>query len=45
LELGARFICHGADITMVKRGLEQIRSDCIPLGFKFDDPAEGRVAL
>ena len=25
LELGARFICHGADILMVKRGLEQIR--------------------
>jgi 4-hydroxy-2-oxoheptanedioate aldolase len=37
LELGARFFCYGADILMVKRGLEQIRADCLPLGFTFDD--------
>jgi len=45
LELGARFICHGADILMVKRGLEQIRTECAPLGFSFDGPAESRVKL
>jgi 4-hydroxy-2-oxoheptanedioate aldolase len=45
LELGARFICHGADILMVKRGLEQIRTDCTPLGFSFDDPTDNRVTL
>jgi 4-hydroxy-2-oxoheptanedioate aldolase len=45
LELGARFICHGADILMVKRGLEQIRAECAPLGFTFDGPAESRVKL
>jgi len=36
MEMGARFFCHGADILMVKRGLEQIRSDCQTLGFGFD---------
>jgi 4-hydroxy-2-oxoheptanedioate aldolase len=45
LELGARFICHGADILAVKRGFEQIRDDCSKLGFTFDDPVENRVAL
>jgi 4-hydroxy-2-oxoheptanedioate aldolase len=45
LELGARLICHGADILMVKRGLEQIRDECRPLGFTFDGPAESRVTL
>lgn len=37
MEMGARFICHGADILMVKRGLEQIRTECSALGFHFDD--------
>jgi 4-hydroxy-2-oxoheptanedioate aldolase len=37
LELGARFICHGADILMVKRGLEQIQQSYAPLGFSFDN--------
>ena len=37
LELGARFICHHADILMIKAGLEQIRRDFAPLGFSFDD--------
>ncbi len=45
LEMGARFICHGADILHVKRGLEQIRKDCLSLGFTFDGAAESRVKL
>jgi 4-hydroxy-2-oxoheptanedioate aldolase len=45
LAMGARFLCHDADILMVKRGLEQIRQDCQPLGFTFDAPAESRVKL
>jgi 4-hydroxy-2-oxoheptanedioate aldolase len=45
LELGARFICYGADILMVKRGMELIRDECTPLGFTFDDPLENRVCL
>ena len=45
LELGARFICYGADILMVKRGLEQIREECSSLGFSFDSSVESRVKL
>jgi 4-hydroxy-2-oxoheptanedioate aldolase len=45
LELGARMVCYGADILMVKRGLEQIRAECSELGFSFDGPAESRVKL
>jgi len=45
LALDARFICHGADILMVKRGFENIRNECRELGFTFDDPAGRRVAL
>jgi 2-keto-3-deoxy-L-rhamnonate aldolase RhmA len=41
LELGARFLCYGADIIMVKLGLEAIRRDFAPLGFTFDDKAAG----
>jgi len=37
LNLGARFICHGADIIMVKCGLEQIQQNYAPLGFTFDN--------
>lgn len=37
LELGGRFICHGADIIMVKRGLEQIQQNYAALGFTFDN--------
>lgn len=37
LKLGARFICHGADIVAVKRALEQIQSQYAPLGFTFDN--------
>lgn len=43
LERGARFICHGADILMVKRGLESIREQYAPLGITFDDWLSGLV--
>lgn len=33
---GARFLAHGADILMVKNGLEAIRRNFGPLGFSFD---------
>lgn len=36
LDLGASFITHGADILMVKNGLESIRERFGPLGFTFD---------
>ncbi|NOZ41090.1 MAG: aldolase [Planctomycetes bacterium] len=37
LELGARFICYGADILIIKQGFEQIQHDCEQLGFTFDN--------
>ena len=36
LQDGAQFICHNADIILVKNGLEKIRRDFAPLGFTFD---------
>lgn len=36
LDLGARFICHGADIVLLKNALETIRENMKPLGFTFD---------
>lgn len=45
LAMGARFICHNADILMVKRGLEEVRKACEPLGFTFDAPAVSRVIM
>jgi 4-hydroxy-2-oxoheptanedioate aldolase len=36
LDMGARFIAHGADIIMVKTGLEAIRESFAGLGFTFD---------
>ncbi|MSQ95996.1 MAG: aldolase [Gemmataceae bacterium] len=36
LDLGARFICHGADIIMVKTGLEEMQRRFAPLGFQFE---------
>jgi 4-hydroxy-2-oxoheptanedioate aldolase len=38
LALGARFICHSADILLVKAGLEAIRDRFEPLGFDFPTP-------
>ena len=35
LDMGARYIAHGADIIMIKRALEQIRQQFAPLGFAF----------
>jgi 4-hydroxy-2-oxoheptanedioate aldolase len=35
LDMGARFLAHGADILLVKRGLEQIQQQFAPLGFQF----------
>ncbi|MBP8260255.1 MAG: aldolase [Verrucomicrobia bacterium] len=37
LDMGARFICHNADILILKRGLEQIQEQYAPLGFVFDN--------
>jgi 4-hydroxy-2-oxoheptanedioate aldolase len=37
LDLGARFICHGCDILMVKSGMEQIQQRYAALGFTFDN--------
>jgi 4-hydroxy-2-oxoheptanedioate aldolase len=36
MEMGARFLCHGADIIFVKNGLEETRRRFAPLGFTFD---------
>ncbi|NUQ64360.1 MAG: aldolase [Pirellulales bacterium] len=41
LEMGARFICHMADIVLVKNGLEQIQRTFSPLGFTFDNRLNG----
>lgn len=37
MDKGAKFICHGADILILKRGLEQIQAQYGPLGFTFDN--------
>jgi 4-hydroxy-2-oxoheptanedioate aldolase len=37
LELGARFICHNADIIILKEGLARIQERYAPLGFTFDN--------
>jgi 4-hydroxy-2-oxoheptanedioate aldolase len=36
MELGGRFLCHGADLLMVKNGLEEIARKFAPLGVTFD---------
>ncbi len=36
LDMGAGFLAHGADILMVKNGLEAVRNAFSPLGFSFD---------
>lgn len=40
MEMGARFICHQADILLVKTGLERVREEFAPLGFRFGTAAE-----
>lgn len=37
VEAGARFICYGADIVMVKQGLETMQRDLSELGFRFEN--------
>jgi 2-keto-3-deoxy-L-rhamnonate aldolase RhmA len=37
MDLGAKFLCHGADIIMVKQGMELIQQRFAPLGFTFDN--------
>lgn len=37
LDLGARFICHGNDMIMVKTGMESIQQRYAPLGFTFEN--------
>jgi 4-hydroxy-2-oxoheptanedioate aldolase len=36
MDLGARFLCHGADIIFVKTALEEVRRRFAPLGLTFD---------
>jgi 4-hydroxy-2-oxoheptanedioate aldolase len=44
MDLGATFLCHGADIVMVKQGLEQIQARYAPLGFTFDNRVAAEAA-
>ncbi len=37
IEMGARFICHSADIVLVKQGFETIQKQFRQLGFEFDN--------
>ncbi|OYW17703.1 MAG: hypothetical protein B7Z55_12010 [Planctomycetales bacterium 12-60-4] len=37
MNLGARFICHGADLILIKQGMEQIQQRYAPLGFTFEN--------
>ncbi len=37
LDLGARFLTHGADIVMVKAALERMQQDFGAVGFRFDN--------
>jgi 4-hydroxy-2-oxoheptanedioate aldolase len=37
LDLGARFVCHGADIIQVKLAMEAIQERYAPLGFTFEN--------
>jgi 4-hydroxy-2-oxoheptanedioate aldolase len=41
LDLGARFLAHGADIVIVKNGLEAIQRGFGPLGFTFGGSPSG----
>ena len=44
IEMGARFICHGADIVFIKRALEQMQQQYAPLGFTFDNRLDAMAA-
>jgi 4-hydroxy-2-oxoheptanedioate aldolase len=43
-ELGAKFICHGCDLIMVKQGMEQIQQNYAPLGFTFENRLAAEAA-
>ena len=38
-EMGAKFICHGCDLIMVKNGLEEMQRNFGPLGVTFEQRA------
>jgi 4-hydroxy-2-oxoheptanedioate aldolase len=40
LDLGARFICHNADIVLIKQGFDRIRNEYSALGFTFEGSYE-----
>jgi 4-hydroxy-2-oxoheptanedioate aldolase len=37
LAMDARFVCHNADLMILRRGLEKIQADYAALGFTFDN--------
>ena len=41
MDMGARLICHGCDLPMVKFGIEQIQKDFGKLGFTFNNQLGG----
>src|SRR4051794_37989664 len=43
-ELGAKFICHGCDLIMVKQGMEQIQERYAALGFTFENQLAAEAA-
>lgn len=45
LELGARLICHSADIIMIKEGLDRIQQQFSNLGFTFKPACNNGEAL
>ncbi len=45
ISMGARFIAHGADIAMVKCGLEQIQAQFAAIGFTFENQLSAEPKL
>jgi 4-hydroxy-2-oxoheptanedioate aldolase len=43
-DLGAKFVCHGCDLIMVKQGMELIQQRYAPLGFTFDNRLAAEAA-
>ena len=43
-DLGAKFICHGCDIIMVKQGMELLQQRFAPLGFTFENRLAAEAA-
>lgn len=42
-DLGAKFICHGCDLIMVKQGMEKIQDRYSSLGFTFENRLNAEV--